>query len=485
MPPRDPNATHRGPARHGGVGRPTGVSAPELGTVTIVDTERYAYCVRTLAGQNLSGLQRKRSSASDLATLPVGTTVLIRYDINFPYIDGVFSMPAEEATDTGIPVAGGSSASTNALTQNYGTGTFRANGEPSDLVAGDDVTGNTSGARVGVLEGGMAVLMGSLLSQIRAHSLRNLIEIIARNFRLVTDMGEFKIDNRDGRVNMSFRGASDQASEAGATEQTWTIRMDLGSIGDLFNFELTTPQGQTLFKMHVDSNGRCNIFGLDGVVLQSGARSGEPAVTEQGGNSRDIVRGDRAVETGGNATSIVEGDNARTVDGNELASIGNDSATSTVRDYSVAAGRDVLVTAGGKHTTAVNDGDCKTTVGQTSKPNGNYSVETLRGRILLKSLQGGNIELETSTGQAKVSARKIMLNATGSDSVVLGGEALVAHLARFEQLEVLVNAMFTHFDAHTHAVPALGTSGIPTVGMKMVLGRLVSAIKSLRVGVAG
>jgi len=452
--------------------------------VTIVDTERYAYGVRTLAGQNLSGLQRKRSSASDLATLPVGTTVIIRYDLNFAYIDGVLSMPADEATDTGIPVAGGSSASTNALTQNYGTGTFRANGEPSDLVAGDDVTGNTSGARVGVLEGGMAVLMGSLLSQIRAHSLRNLIEIIARNFRLVTDMGEFKIDNRDGRVNMSFRGASDQASEAGATEQNWTIRMDLGSIGDLFNFELTTPQGQTLFKMHVDSNGRCNIFGLDGVVLQSGARSGEPAVTEQGGNSRDIVRGDRDTVTGGNTVSTTGGNAARTVDGNEISVVGNDSSTAVVKDWGVSAGRDVLVTAGGKHTTAVNDGDCKTTVGQTSKPNGNYSVETLRGRILLKSLQGGNIELETSTGQAKVSARKIMLNATGSDSVVLGGEALVAHLARFEQLEVLVNAMFTHFDAHTHPTPS-GASGIPTVGMKMVLGRLVSAIKSLRVGVAG
>lgn len=484
MASNNPNATHDGPHRHGGVGRPTRGTTPEMGTVTSVDTERYAYSVRTMAGQNLPGLQRKRSSPSDLAVLPVGTTVLVRFDLNFAYIDGVLSMPAEEATDTGIPVTGGSEASVNALTQNYATGTFRSNGEPSDLVAGDDVRGNASGARVGVLEGGIAVLMGSLLSQIRAHSLRNLIEIIARNYRMVTDMGEFKIDNRDGRVNMSFRGASDQASESGATEQNWTIRMDLGAIGDLFNFELTTPEGQILFKLHVDSNGRCNIFGLDGVVLQSGARSGEPAVTEQGGNSRDIVRGDRAVETGGNASSVVEGDNVRTVDGNELTSIGNDSATSTVRDYSVAAGRDVLVTAGGRHTTTVNDGDCKTTVGQATKPNGKYTVETLRGRILLKSLQGGNIDLETLSGQAKVSARKIMLNATGADSVVLGGEALVAHLARFEQLEILVNALFTHFDAHTHPTPS-GASGIPTVGMKLVLGRLVSAIKSLRVGVAG
>lgn len=484
MSSRDPNATHRGPARHGGVGRPTGISAPELATVTSVDTERYAYSVRTMAGQNLPGLQRKRSSPSDLAVLPVGTTVIVRFDLNFAYIDGVLSLPAEEATDTGIPVTGGSEASVNALTQNYASGAFRANGEPSDLIAGDHVMANKSGARVGVLEGGVAIMVASMLSQIRAHALRNLVEIIARNFRLVTDLGELKIENRDGRVNMSFRGASDQASESGATEQNWTIRMDLGSIGDLFNFELTTPQGQTLFKMHVDSNGRCNIFGLDGVVLQSGARSGEPAVTEQGGNFLDIVRGNREVLTDGNASSVVQGNTMRTVDGNETASVGNDSSATAVRDWGVSAGRDVSVTAGGKHTTTVNDGDCTTKVGQPTKPNGRYAVETLRGRILLKSLQGGNIDIETLSGQAKVSARKIMLNATGSDSVVLGGEALVAHLARFEQLEILVNAMFTHFDAHTHPTPS-GASGIPTVGMKMVLGRLVSAIKSLRVGVAG
>lgn len=481
---QDPNSTHRHNDRHGGIGRTSQGTIPELGTVISVDTERYAYTVRTLSGRNVPGCGRKRSSPSDLAILPVGTEVIVRFDLNFPYIDGVLSMPAAEATDTGIPTTGSDAAAINALTQNYATSTFRANGEPSDLLAGDHILGNPSGARVGVLEGGVALFMASALSQIRAHVLRNLVEIIARNLRVVTDMGEFKIDNRDGRVNMSFRGASDQASEAGATEQNWTVRFDLGSVGDMLNFELTTPQGQTLFKLHVDSNGRCEIFGLDGIVLQSGARSGEPAVTEQGGSAVDIVRGDRATETGGDATSVVGGNVVSTVDGNRTVSVGNDSATAAVGDLSFASGGDASINAGKGMTVEVADGPYATKVGTQTKPRGNYSVETLRGRILLKSLQGGNIDLETSTGTAKISAKKIALNATGNDAVVLGGEQLVAHLARFEQLEILVNAMITSHDTHTHPTPS-GASGVPVVGMQMAVGRLIRAIKSLRVGVAG
>lgn len=479
---KDPNATHRGPSRYGGLqDTPT---STELGTVLSVDTERYAYDVRTLSGRPLQGVPRKRTSPGDLAILPVGTTVIVRFDLSFPYIDGVLELPANEPTNLGIPATAGSAASAGTLSQNYATGTYRMSGEPADLIAGDNLVGNRAGARVGVFEGGMAVFAASVLSQIRAHSLRNLIEIISRNYRHVTDMGEFKIENRDGRVNMSFRGASDQLGESGPDEEHWTINMDLGSVGDLFNFELTTPEGQTLFKFHVDSDGRCTIFGLDGVILQSGARNGEAAVTEQGGDATNIVRGMRTTETGGAAHDTVEGDRVVTTDGNHTEVCGNDHLDTASRDNSIAAGRDVFLAASKAMNIAALDGDLKTTVGQTATPRGAYSVETLRGRILLKSLQGGDILLETQRGTAKTTARKIQLNATGNDSVVLGGEALVAHLARFEQLEILVNAMFTHFDTHTH-VASGSTTSTPSASMRAAVGRLVRAIKSTRVGVGG
>lgn len=481
-PMADPNSTHTAPDRHGGVGRTNG--AAELGTIVSVDAQRYSYTVRTMRGRALPGLPRKRSSPSDLTLLPVGVTVIVRFDLGTPYIDGVLDIPADNPTDAGIPTTGVGNASTSDFLASSQTGNYRANNEPSDMIPGDYLIGNASGARVGVLEGGVAMLMGSGLAAVRAHLLKDLVEIISRNYRHISDMGEFKIENKDGRVNMSFRGASDQASESGADEQNWTIRLDLGSVGDMFNFELTTPEGQTLFRMHVDSDGRCTIFGLDGVVLQSGARHGEASVNEQGGNAENIVRGDRTDTVDGAFTTNVGSDAAATVSGNCTTSCGGDHTTATVRDYGVSAGRDVSVTAAKAMTTNVLDGDSKTVVGQTTKPNGRYSVETLRGRILLKSLQGGNIEFETQTGTITNTSRKFVAKTNGSDSVILGGDALVAHITRFEQFETLVRAFMSAHDTHTHTVSG-ATSSPPVVGMTATIGRLIAACKSLRVGVGG
>lgn len=476
----DPQSTHTRPDRHGGVGRtPTGALA-EFGTVVSVDAQNYAYTVRTMGGRPLPAMPRKRSSPSDVSILPVGCTVVVRYDLGAPYIDGVLDMPASRPLDDGIPTTGIDSPSTGPA-----QGNFRANGEPSDLLPGDHVLSNASGARVGVLEGGIALLRAGGLSQIRAHILKDLVEIISRNYRHITDMGELKIENTDGRVNLSFRGATDQESEAGANEQNWTIRLDLGAVGDLFNFELTTPQGQLLFRMHVDSDGRCTIFGLDGVVLQSGARTGQGAVTEQGGDASSIVRGAQNTTVDGDVTEVFGANHNATVMANRVASVGNDDVTAAARDWGVSAGRDVSLTAAKAMTTQVLDGDSVTKVGQPTKPKGRYQVETLRGRILLKSLQGGDIELDTATGTFKAKARKATINTQGNDSCILGGDSLVAHATRFEQLETCLRAMMACFDAHTQTTASGGLASPPTVSMTATCSPLIAPCKSLKVGVGG
>ena len=70
-------------------------------------------------------------------------------------------------------------------------------------------------------------------------------------------MGITQVTNEEGRTNMSFRGGSDQSTETGSDEEKWGIRFDLGAKGDVFNFELTTPLGQVLFRIHVDADGAC------------------------------------------------------------------------------------------------------------------------------------------------------------------------------------------------------------------------------------
>ena len=481
----DPNSTHAGPSRHGGMG-PTNHSA-ELAQVAAVFSETYTYSVRTLRGRNLT-VPRKRNSQDDLALLPVGATVIVRFDIGLPYIDGVLDIPGSLADTDGIPTTGISGYGGN--TQPTQEGGYRGQGEPSDLLPGDTVIGNKDGARMGVFTGGLAMMLASGMSQMRFHRLNDLVELFSRNYTHVTDMGITKIENKDGRVNMSFRGASDQLGEAGADEENWTIRMDLGSEGDLFNFELTTPQGQTLFKLHVDSDGRCEIFGLDGVVIQSGARSGAEQATEAGGDARDTVRGNRVVQTDGDSTHTTKGEHAVTVDGNSTSVAGGDAVTSAVGDVGIAAGRNINMTATGAkdgtaaETVEVHGGDYKTTVGQATYNTPGYSLETYKGDIKLKSSLGGNINLETRTGDIRGTATKVIFDTTANDSCILGGSALVAHVAKYEQLESMMRSLLTAFDAHTHTAAGSPTT-VPIVPLSTIIGNMLSAIKSLRVGVGG
>lgn len=482
----DPNATHQGPSRHGGVAAPP--ASAELGQVVAVDSARMAYVVRTLRGRPLTGVPRKRSSQADLALLPVGASVVVRFDLGFPYIDGVLDLPAAPSDDAGVPVTGVDGYSSP--TTDFTTGNFRGPGEPSDLLAGDTVLGNKAGARVGVLEGGVAMLAGSGMAQVRAHALNDLVEVVSRNFRQVTDMGISEIKNTDGRINWSFRGASDQTNEAGADEENWTVRWDLGSEGDMLNFELTTPQGQTLFRFHVDSNGRAEIFGLDGVVIQSGCQNDEPHIAEHGGDSTDTVHGNRTLNTGGNRTETVEGQSTTTIDGGRSEVVGGDASTAAVRDIGISAGRNThRTTAGAKDGSvalreAVLGGGYAVTIGQPAYPSPGYSLQTLRGDIDFESTLGGDFRVNTPTGNVKTNSRKVTLVTTLPDSVVLGGHSLASHVAKFEQLEVFLKALLKWCDTHAHP-PGAPVGGPPTVSASMLLSGLIAPIKSVRVGVGG
>ena len=480
------NTEHTGPSRHGGIG--DAAQSPELGTIASADSSRMAYIVRTMRGQTLPGVGRIRYAPSDLTILPVGTTVVIRYDLGLPVIDGVLDVPATPPEGAGITATGVAGFGTQ--TTDFQTGSFRGPNEPSDLLPGDTLIGNDSGARVGVLQGGVGILRGSGAAQIRAHVLHDLVEIISRNFRHVTDMGVQEIRNTDGRINMSFRGASDQTNEAGADEENWTVKFDLGSEGDMLNFELCTPQGQTLFKFHVDSNGRAELFGLDGVVIQSGNRNGEAQISEQGGDAQDIVHGDREVVTDGLLTETTQGTHAHTVDGAYSLVIGNDYSAVAVRDVGVSSGRNMSLTAAGDKLGAVAlnvtaaGGNYETTVGQALYPTPKYALTTYKGNMEFKSSLGGNFMVDSLLGDFKSNTRKVLMNTLTPDSVILGGNALVAHVVRYEQLKVLIDTMAKIFDTHVHPHPVAPT-GVPTVPMASLIRALILACKSLRVGVGG
>jgi uncharacterized protein YukE len=123
-------------------------------------------------------------------------------------------------------------------------------------------------------------------------------------------------------------------------------------------------------------------------------------------------------------------------------------------------------------------------VGNITSPLGNFEVTTQTGNVSLKSVLGGNIEAETLLGNIKTTSQSIKLITSLPDSVVLGGESLVSHVVKFEELQQHLTQLYALYDAHTHNL-ASGATLIPNALISPVLSGDIQRLKSLFVGVAG
>lgn len=495
--PRDPNSALHGESRHPGTG--DRFRRGELGTVIEYHSDRYTAKVRTERGRVLTGVPRLRSMPGDVAPLSPGTEVLLSFDYGFPIIMGVLAMPAQRGTTEGSPFSVTDQDPDGPSQSRLEVGNFRGPNEPTDLVAGDQAFIGQEGNSIGALTGGTNVMRSTPLSQVRTHSIGEMVEIISRNFRHVTDMGEMSISNTDGRVNMSFRGGTDQRSETGADEENWSIRMDLGSEGDLFNFELTTPRGQTLFRFHVDAEGHVEIFGINGVDLQSGTRTGGQHTEDHSGDSTRTVRGNRASRTTGSETRSA-GSVTQSIDNDHVLSAGNDILTSALRDVTVGAGRNLFfsVQGGGDGENAVfydvNSGDWLVDIGSSTNQNGNYHVRTVAGDMSFESTLGGDFTVSTQTGNILTESQQVKLSTSQPDSVILGGNSLASHLVKWEELQRHLLQLYRALDTHTHNIPGTataaamftvtGSTGVPTVPIGSPLQSDINNFKSTKAGVS-
>ena len=460
----------------------------ELGTILRVDANTYAYVVQTEAGRTVPGVGRMTAAPGDVTLLPTGTSVLVSFDAGFPLIVGVVTLPRSQNAGTagqnmsGVEGVGGSGLNQSAIPTE---GNYRTATQPQDMMPGDTAMLSSTGNGVAALNGGMTVVQSSGLARMAFHALNDAVELFSRNYRHVTDMGEFAVQNENGRINMSFRGATDQRNEAGPDEERWTIKADLGSTGDVVSFELCTPQGNTLFKLHINAAGRCEIFSLGGVHSSSG--------TFDGGEHRALHTGDSTVTVGASQTTeaahnIIQtaGNTLTTQAGTDASlSVGNDYFTQAIRDVGVSSGRYYTLYAQGERTTSTpailfeaENGDWKADLSNGSA----IDFTTSRGGVSISS-SSGDINLTTRSGESVITARKVTLSTTGGDAVVLGGTSLASHVAKYEQLESYCRMLHTLLDSHTHPVTG-ATTGPPTVPMGPLLAALLTAIKSISTGVA-
>lgn len=296
----------------------------ERGTVIEVDARRHAYRVHLNSGRTIV-CGRLITSRGDTSLLDLRDVVAVSFDLGTPYIVGL--LPPETAhvdAETSLTGTEGHGGSDPALDARLGVSN-QPGDAPADLLPGDSALRATGGAFVGALRGGVAALVGGPLASIHAFGQEDELRLNAGTFKMESWLGTLAITNEGGRPNLSLRAGTDQRTHTGADEGRFPIRLDLGSEGDVLRFELTTREGQTLFRLHVNPVGRVELYAAGGITVDEG-------------NGRYVTEG------------VHHGSSHRRVTGNDSHVVGGESGTQIDGPWRIACGGEARIATGRRAT---------------------------------------------------------------------------------------------------------------------------------------
>ena len=383
---------------------------PARGIIVGVNSQDHSYLVQEKKGTRPFTAGRLLQDVSDATLLPVNTHVALTHDYDMPLIIGVIPFTAGRS-DLPSPAAT-ASAETATPPIAGSAGVYRLPHMPANLLPGDKVTVSPDGNFIGAFSGGLNVMKSGLAS-VSTNTIKDLVSIFCRNFRLTSDMGVSEIKSEDGRTSWSFRGGAHSATEAGPNQENWSIRIDLGADGDMFRFALTMPDGTPLFTFKVNGEGQLEIYSADSIDITSYRDHRDMTHS----NRATITSGDNNESVGGRETCRIEGDRLATVSSSEMRVIGNDLTETVVRHRTDSVGGNILETVtGGNPLVAIP----KQVIRKTKIVNGtweiaignpldgainpsvyaSYNLSTFTGDITLAVKLLGNLVLSTFAGNA-------------------------------------------------------------------------------------
>jgi len=285
------------------------------------------------------GVPRMTQEPGDNSVLPADTNVVIDYSLGIPVIKGVIAASASKYITDGAPdiaprVAGRDPADTSS---SFGpqSGYYRSPSDPVGLFTGDWCRASPDGNFIAALRGKLCKVFGNEQAQVIVSGLHNLVRTVCENYQHFSSFGELRIENNNGRVNLSFRGAADQLNESGGDLENWTFHLDIGDKGQLFNMRITSADGrieQAQFKITPD--GEVRLFGKTGFVFQTPGRKSETI----GGDSVTRITGGRRMLVEQTETKQVRGSRATTVNESDYEVVGNDQSVSINRNQTLSVG---------------------------------------------------------------------------------------------------------------------------------------------------
>lgn len=474
------------------------------GTILGYNAERQSYTVRTSSSDGIPDVPRLVRDPGEVGVLPTNTNVVLHDALGFWVIDSVLKLAPSnpvELNPTFVSEVRGVGGEDPTYAQDAAGASYRPPNDPLDVLSGDWLRKSRDGNLMGVLAGGTNVMKSGAFSQIRTHALGDLVEIFSQTYRHLTAMGDLNIVNDGGKTSLIWRAGSDQSTENGPNTGNWTIHLDVGATGDLFNFEVTTPQGQTLARLHMSSDGRVSILGTAGVDITSGSNG--TTREDLAGSKASTVHGDSSQTIKGTTTEVFEGPRTTEVAKNDTVLVGNDLNTTVMN------ARNAYV--GGQQTTTVQGGPLPPTPGSVALKwevlNG--GVETVVGNPLKAALPtalqgqnwinyvgGFNFAIQPGALPPPVGAFNVISTLPGSVQLGANGVAVynpttgghdVTAVAPFgvmmyEQFMAMMSVLLTWMDTHVHGT-AVGPSSPPFVPASSLVNPLLPPIRSVRVSV--
>ncbi len=484
--------TNLGPERTGdplapAVGR-TGATwtnpAPNLrehARIVSVNPANRSYRCVTLSGRAVTAL-RLQASPHDDEIWQIGTNVRIDWSLGYPYIDGVLpsnnAQPDPDSERVDNPTGTDGFGNDPAFDVNHGA-QGRPPGAPTDVLPGDFVRRSPDGASIGAYHGRLAMLFGGHMAQLLAFGEQDRVELVAGVLRILTWMGESKIENVGGRTSFIWRGGADQLTETGPDEERYTIHLDVGATGNLVNFRVTTLDQQTVFSAHVTREGRIELYGAAGVHAAFLDQESAGHQIRYDGPVDTQIEGERTEHVGGNSAQTITGAETHEVSNNVVFRVGN--------DWSLTINRNSENSVGGNRSEHVVGDDTKT-VGQSESTTvtGN-STETITGSKTVTST--ADLALTSNSGSIRLTCQSADMSLDAGGNVVsiacrgveIAGSTDNAVL--YTVLQSILSTFITNYAAHTHAVS--GAVASPPVDGTLTLINQLSQMRSQKLKLGG
>lgn len=376
----------------------------EQGTVVVYNSDTHTAVVRTNRGRPLQDVPQLKPSSGAFEHLATGTSVVVSWDLGWPIIVGcIDDVGLPQTAIPSMPLTGVEGVGSADPTQpTRGTNNYKPPNAPNDMGPGDFARVGTMGNHIGILEGGLS-LFGSPTAQLRSMGTTGAMHTIARTLQQITDFGQVNIENNQGKTSLVLRAGSNQTTETGLDEQHWTIRLDLGATGDMFDFKILEPEGKVLFRMHVGSDGRVQIFGGGGVDLSSGKDGAGDMRSDHAGPRTVVIDGDDTRSIAGVEVSTIDQSSSHTVGGDATRAIGGALTEFSSGNRAIGTGGDETDVVGGKRSTSIGGND-------DTEIDGEWSV--LAKKSVRLSADGDFVV--RARGKAQLNGRKVVLGATGN-----------------------------------------------------------------------